>query len=71
MPESRFCNKVLLKKGLWQRCFPVNFAKFLRTTFLTEHLHRLLLDTATHIFINFRKYLQKLLRETTQDSHNG
>ena len=24
----------LLKKKLWHRCFPVNFAKFLRTTFL-------------------------------------
>ena len=24
----------LLKKRLWHRCFPVNFAKFLRTTFL-------------------------------------
>ena len=23
----------LLKKRLWHRCFPVNFAKFLRTTF--------------------------------------
>ena len=28
----------LLKKKLWHRCFPVNFAKFLRTTFLTKHL---------------------------------
>ena len=24
----------LLKRGLWQRCFPVNFAKFLRIPFL-------------------------------------
>ena len=24
----------LLKKRLWQRCFPVNFAKFFRTPFL-------------------------------------
>ena len=24
----------LLTKRLWQRCFPVNFAKFLRTAFL-------------------------------------
>ena len=30
--------KTLLKKRLWQRCFSVSFAKFLRTTFLTEHL---------------------------------
>ena len=32
----------LLKKRLWQRCFPVNFAKFLRTL-VTEHLRWLLL----------------------------
>ena len=43
--ESLFFNKVagfrpatLLKKRLWHRCFPVNFAKFLRTPFFTEHL---------------------------------
>ena len=28
----------LLKQRLWHRCFPVNFAKFLRTFFFTEHL---------------------------------
>ena len=33
----------LLKKRLWRRCFPVNFAKFLRTPFLIEHLRWLLL----------------------------
>ena len=33
----------LLKKRLWLRCFPVNFAKLLRTPFLTEHLWWLLL----------------------------
>ena len=33
----------LLKKRLWRRCFPVNFAKFLRTLFLIEHLGWLLL----------------------------
>ena len=32
-----------LKKRLWHRCFPVNFAKFLRTSFFTEHLWWLLL----------------------------
>ena len=50
VPEPLF-NKVaglrpatLLKKRLWHRCFPVNFAKFLRTPFLTEHLRWLLLE---------------------------
>ena len=43
--QSLFLNKVtglspatLLKKRLWCRCFLVNFAKFIRTPFLTEHL---------------------------------
>ena len=27
-----------IKKRLWHRCFPVNFAKFLITSFSTEHL---------------------------------
>ena len=33
----------LLKKRPWHRCFPVNFSKFVRTLFLTEHLQWLLL----------------------------
>ena len=43
--QSLFFNKVaglrpvtLLKKRLWHRCFIVNFAEFIRTPFLTEHL---------------------------------
>ena len=27
-----------LKKRLWHRCFPVNFVKFLRAPFFTEHI---------------------------------
>ena len=38
VPES------LLKKRLWPRCFPVNFAKFQRTPFVTEHFRWLLLS---------------------------
>ena len=34
----------LLKKRLWQRCLPVNFAKFLRTPFLQSTSGRLLLE---------------------------
>ena len=37
-PSLFFKKETLLKKILWHRCFPVNFAKFLRTPFLTEHL---------------------------------
>ena len=33
----------LLKKRLWQRCFPVNFAKFSGTPFLQNTPGRLLL----------------------------
>ena len=37
--QSLFLNREnLLKKGLWHRCFPVSFAKFLGTPFFTEHL---------------------------------
>ena len=35
----------LLKKRLWHRCFPVNFAKFLRTPFLQNTSERLLLSS--------------------------
>ena len=37
----RACN--FIEKRLQQRCFPVKFAKFLRTPFFTEHLWRLFL----------------------------
>ena len=36
----------LLKKRLWQRCFPVNFAKFLRKPCLQNTSGRMLLNTA-------------------------
>ena len=34
----------LLKNRLWHRCFPVNFAKLLQTTFLQNTSGRLLTD---------------------------
>ena len=43
--QSLFFNKVtrlrpatLLKKGLWHRCFPMNFCKISKNNFFTEHL---------------------------------
>ena len=49
--QSLFFNKAtdlrpatLLKKKLCRRCFPVNFAKFLRTLFLENTSRRLLLE---------------------------
>ena len=57
--QSLFFNKVadlrpatLLRKRPWYRFFPVNFAKFLRTLFLTEHLQLLLLDFNNNKAIN-------------------
>ena len=38
-----FLIKLQLKKRLWHRCFPVNFARFLRTPFLQNTSGRLLL----------------------------
>ena len=49
MPETRFNKEFLnfIKKesgiGVWHRCFPVNFAKFLRAPFLQKPSGRLLL----------------------------
>ena len=34
--KHQACN--FIKKRLWHSCFPVNFAKFLRTAYLTKHL---------------------------------
>ena len=50
------CARVsFLKKRLWHRCFPVNFAKFLRTSFLIEHLRWLLLTFQSESTLyNFR-----------------
>ena len=51
--QSLFFNKVaglkpaiLLKKRLWNRCFPVNFVKFLRTHLFTDYFQWLLLSVA-------------------------
>ena len=43
--RSSFRPATLLKRRLSHRCFPVNFAKFLRTAFFTEQLGWLLLES--------------------------
>ena len=55
--QSLFFNKVaglspatLLKKRLWYRCFPVKFAKFLKTPFLQITYGRLLLTKVVKLF---------------------
>ena len=45
----------LSKKRLWRRCFPLNFAKFLRTPFLTKHLRWLLLEQNNSLKRTMRK----------------
>ena len=53
------------KKRLWHRCFPMNFAKFLRPSFLTEHL----LTTASRVllwyFISFSEIHAISLKNVT------
>ena len=62
--QGLFLNKVaglrpttLLKKGLWHKCFTVNFAKFLRAPFFTEHLRWLLLNlSSTELYQSVRAW---------------
>ena len=71
MCQSLLFNKVagprpatLIKKRLWHRCFPVNFAKFLRTSFSIEHLGWLLLRDLRGLEV-----MQYLLCQVVLTSH--
>ena len=56
----------LLKKKLWHRSFPVNFAKFLRTLFSKEHIWKLLLFVLV-VFKYIKKWIfQKVIGGLTQ-----
>ena len=67
--ELKFANFVwpkpatVLKKGPWHRCFPVNFANILRTSFLQNTFGRLLLQSAREVaeFLDARQYGDKFL----------
>ena len=70
--QSLFFNKVaglkpatLLKERLWHRCFPVNFGKFLRKSFFTEHLWWLLLQLGEVVFqkLSFDSYEKLSLKQ--------
>ena len=52
----------LLKNRIWRRCFPVNFAKFLRTPLLTEDL----LATEVHFSLSCKTLKKK--RQNNQKS---
>ena len=57
------------RKGLLQRCFSVNFAKFLRTSFvLTEHLRETAFS-CTSCKISTTRYGKKLFCTRTRRSH--
>ena len=66
----------LLKKRLWHKCFPVNFARFLRTPFLQSTSGRLLLSVnkfsklSIKVASAFREIAVKLLQITLPFSHN-
>ena len=50
----------LLKKRLWHRCFPTNFAKFLRKRFLQNASRQLLLEIKSHIFNKSNQAFSKI-----------
>ena len=54
LPGSRQLRPAtLLNKRLWRRCFPMNFAKFLRTPISIEHLWLyVLVMSRTHFKMN-------------------
>ena len=56
----------LLKKEFWRRCFPVNFAKFLRTPFFTEYLWWLLLRALSFKTVNWKLRLLKAKHPSTK-----
>ena len=69
-PQEKTCARVsflinFIRKGTWHGCFPVNFVKFLRFTFFTEHLwttafSRFFLDFRLNLNVNpFNKVLLK------------
>ena len=53
----------LLKNRLWHRCFPVNFVKFLRKLFFTEHLWT---TSVKFSFFSAVIYLFKINNEKTR-----
>ena len=57
----------LYKKGLQHRCFPVKFAKFLRTPFVTEHLRWMLLHLTWLLLHFFKKYYLTAISQPCYD----
>ena len=60
--ENTYARVSFLKKRLWYMCFAVNFAKFLRTSFLTGNLQWLLLAFQSESTLySFRTFCSKVL----------
>ena len=57
--SQRLQPATLLKKRLWHRLFPVNFAKFVGTPFLKEHLRWLFLFFQLLMLLDKRYRLEK------------
>ena len=60
--EKHLCQNLfikVLKKKLWHRCFPVNFAKFLKTSFLPEPFRQ--------VFLNKKAIAQQFSKVKTID----
>ena len=72
--QSLFLNKVAGLR-LWHRCFPVNFARFLRTPFLQNTSGRLLLSGISiftkHRSSHRRYSVKKLLLKFSPNSHKN
>ena len=59
------------KKRLWHLCFPVSFAKFLRTPFLTKHLWWLPLNRCDcQQWISYSASKKYLLPQKFRNSHH-
>ena len=75
--QSFFFNKLaglspatLLKKRPWHNCCPMNFPKFLRTPFLTQHLWWLLLEVQNSLLkIDFHVFTISDIVKTPMNKH--
>ena len=61
-----------LTKRLWHGCFPIDFAKFLRTPVFKEHLRWLLLNEVSPLKMkvrhcNHNPFMSKLLRKAIME----
>ena len=69
--EKKTVPNLSLKKRLWHRCFPVNFANFLWTPFFIEHFRWLLLDVnSERISSQIAKSIIDLTRSSNTDSND-